>query len=69
MAIVRVRNNQSGDISHIDEGWLERWPDDFTLAPEGEDPAPDPTDPELIPDGASALPEKPSNGTPEKKEN
>lgn len=59
MAIVRVRNKQSDAISHIDEGWLERWPDDFELAPEGE---------ETTPDGAPAPPEKPSNGTPEKKE-
>jgi hypothetical protein len=59
MAIVRVRNNRSGDISHIGEEWLARWPDDFTLAPEGED---------QNPDGAPASPAKPSNGTPEKKE-
>lgn len=59
MAIVRVRNNKSGDISHIGEEWLERWPEDFTLAPEGDD---------QTTDGAPALPAKPSNGTPEKKE-
>ena len=68
MAIVRVRNNQSGDISHIGEEWLERWPDDFTLAPEGEDSATDPADEELTTDSAPALTAKPSNGTPEKKE-
>jgi hypothetical protein len=77
MAIVRVRNNQSGDISHIGEEWLERWPDDFTLAPEGEDPETDPVEredpetavePELTTDSAPALTAKPSNGTPEKKE-
>lgn len=68
MAIVRVRNNESGAISHIGEEWLERWPEDFTLAPEGEDPAVDPADEEPTPDGAPASPAKPSNGTPEKKE-
>ncbi len=51
MAIVRVRNNQSGDISHIGEEWLERWPEDFTLAPE----VPEPTA-----DSAPAPSEKPS---------
>lgn len=59
MAIVRVRNKQSGAISHIGEEWLERWPEDFELAPEGEEPTPG---------SAPALPEKPSIGTPEKKE-
>lgn len=59
MAIVRVRNNESGAISHIGEEWLERWPDDFTLAPEG---------PTQTPGTAPAESAKPSNGTPEKKE-
>ena len=68
MAIVRVRNNLTGTISHIGEEWLERWPEDFTLAPEGEDPEEGPADQEPSPDGAPALPDPPSIGTPEKKE-
>lgn len=68
MAIVRVRNNESGAISHIGEEWLERWPEDFTLAPEGEDFAEVPADQEPTPDAAPAPSPKPSNGTPEKKE-
>jgi hypothetical protein len=63
MAIVRVRNNKSGDISHIGEEWLERWPEDFTLAPEGDEPE---GDQEPTTGGAPALPDQPSNGKSEK---
>lgn len=29
MKLIQVRNKETRDISHVSEGWLERWPDDF----------------------------------------
>lgn len=55
MALVRVKD-KNGVETTVSEEWLTRWPDDFTLVEEE------------APDGAPAPAEKPSNGTPEKKE-
>lgn len=31
MALVRVRSKKTGKESTVDERWLARWPDDFTV--------------------------------------
>lgn len=49
MAIIRVKNNHTGDEGAVDESWLTRWPEDFTR----------------IPDEAPAKSAKPSSGTDE----
>jgi hypothetical protein len=42
MALVRVKEKGAGadaPATYVDEAWLERWPDDFELAPEAAAPA------------------------------
>lgn len=39
MALVRVKEKKPAEgakpqFTYVDEAWLERWPDDFELAPE-----------------------------------
>ena len=31
MALVRVRSKKTKEESTVDEAWLTRWPDDFTV--------------------------------------
>jgi hypothetical protein len=39
VALVRVKDNQTGEETTVSEEWLTRWPDDFTEVKEPSKPS------------------------------